>query len=72
LIVLLETPAEEVLRRLGSRPGGAAWTADQVQRTAAAIVQTAAAPGQGPLLRLSGADPETAISEVLAAIQSMR
>jgi len=72
LIVLLETPAEEVLRRLGSRPGGVAWTADQVQRTAAAIVQTAAAPGQGPLLRLSGADPETAISEVLAAIQSMR
>jgi 2-amino-4-hydroxy-6-hydroxymethyldihydropteridine diphosphokinase len=72
LIVLLETPAEEVLRRLGSRLGSPAWTAEQVERTAAAIAAAAREPGQGPLLRLPGADPDAAVTEVLAALEAMR
>jgi 2-amino-4-hydroxy-6-hydroxymethyldihydropteridine diphosphokinase len=72
LIVLLEPPAEEVLRRLGSRSGSPAWTAEQVERTAAAITAAALQPGQGPLLRLPGADPAAAVAEVLAALEAMR
>jgi 2-amino-4-hydroxy-6-hydroxymethyldihydropteridine diphosphokinase len=72
LIVLLETPAEEVLRRPESRSGSPAWTAEQVERTAAAILGAALRPDQGPLLRLPGADPAAAVAEVLAALEAMR
>jgi predicted kinase len=72
LIVLLEPPAEVVLRRLGSRSGSPAWTAEQVERTAAAITTAAREPGRGPLLRLPGTDPDAAVTEVLAALEAMR
>jgi 2-amino-4-hydroxy-6-hydroxymethyldihydropteridine diphosphokinase len=72
LIVLLEPPVEEVLRRLGSRSGSPAWTAEQVERTAAAIAAAAREPGQGPLLRLPGTDPDAGVAEILAAVEAMK
>ncbi|MGD0898237.1 MAG: 2-amino-4-hydroxy-6-hydroxymethyldihydropteridine diphosphokinase [Thermoguttaceae bacterium] len=72
LIVLLETPGEEVLRRLGTRPGGQRWTARELERMAVAIADAAVQSGQGPLLRLSGADIEAAADEVTAALEAMR
>ena len=71
LIVLLEPPVEEVLRRLADQPAGSAWTAQQIEQMAAAVLEAALHPGQGPLLRLPATDPGAAVAEVLAAIKAM-
>ena len=36
------------------------------------LLALATRPGQGPLLRLSGDDPEAALLEVLAAVEAMK
>jgi 2-amino-4-hydroxy-6-hydroxymethyldihydropteridine diphosphokinase len=72
LIVLLETPVEEGMRRLRELPGGSDWVAERIEWMSAAIVEAALEPGQGPVLRLPGTNLDAAADEVTAALEAMR
>jgi len=74
LIVLLEAPAEELLRRvqLRGRRGERTLTARQLERIARAIADRADRPDQGPVMKLSAEDPDRILEEVHAAMQAMR
>jgi 2-amino-4-hydroxy-6-hydroxymethyldihydropteridine diphosphokinase len=73
LIVLLDSPAERLLdcvRRRGrqcERP----LTAVQLDRIRRAVREQVERPDVGPVLHAAGDDPETAFTEVLAAVQGM-
>ncbi len=73
LIVLLDLPAEELLQRLRrrGRPCERRLTIDQLERIRRSVVEQAARPKLGPVLRLGHADSEAALAEVLAAVRGM-
>ncbi|NQU21839.1 MAG: 2-amino-4-hydroxy-6-hydroxymethyldihydropteridine diphosphokinase [Candidatus Nealsonbacteria bacterium] len=73
LIVLLEAPAEELLRRVQrrGRPGEQTLTAQQLQRIARAIADRANRPDQGPVMKLAAEDTNRILDEVHAAMQAM-
>ena len=74
LIVLLEAPAEELLRRVRhrGRRGERTLTARQLERIARAIADRADRPDQGPVMKLSAKDPNRILDEVHAAMQAMQ
>ena len=73
LIVLLELSVDALIERIRGRgrSGESLLVADQIDRIARSIDQQAAEPDQGPILRLR-ADSETALDEVLAAVEAMK
>ena len=74
LIVLLEAPAEELLRRVQQRGrrGEQTLTEQQLERISRAIADRADRPDQGPVMKLSAEDPDRILEEVHAAMQAMR
>jgi len=46
-------------------------TADQLERIRYAVVDQAARPDVGPVLRSGSSDPEAVFAEVLAAVRGM-
>jgi 2-amino-4-hydroxy-6-hydroxymethyldihydropteridine diphosphokinase len=74
LVVLLEAPAAELLRRVRARarPCEQDLTAETLDRIGQAVRRQAGGPGQGPVLRVPDGDRETALAEVLAAVEAMR
>jgi len=73
LIVLLDAPADELLSRVLSRGRQCErrLTAEQLERIHQAIVDQAARPDVGPVLRADSDDPDTVFTEVLAAVRGM-
>jgi 2-amino-4-hydroxy-6-hydroxymethyldihydropteridine diphosphokinase len=73
LIVVLEAPVEQLRRRIQQRgrPGEQDLAEEILVEIHRAILAQAARPDQGPVLRLVNEDPEPAVDELLAAIQSM-
>jgi len=72
LLVLLDAPVESLWNRaktVESCPPG--LNRESFARLRQAIVDRAAAPGRGPLLRLDSRQPENARIELVAAIESM-
>ena len=74
LVVLIEVGTEELLRRILSRGRQceAGLTREQLDRISRSVVEQASRPHQGPLLRLTDSDSQTAMDEVLAAMESMK
>ncbi|MBN2474983.1 MAG: 2-amino-4-hydroxy-6-hydroxymethyldihydropteridine diphosphokinase [Pirellulales bacterium] len=74
LIVLLEAPPEELLRRVRRRGRRCEFglREEQLGRIQQAIVDRATRRDQGPLLRLAQGDPEQTLGEVLAAVDAMQ
>lgn len=73
LLVLLDAPTEvlmERIRRRGRR-GEQNINPEQLERIRWSIHDQASQPGLGPVLRASGADIESALEEVSAAIEAM-
>jgi 2-amino-4-hydroxy-6-hydroxymethyldihydropteridine diphosphokinase len=73
LIVLLDAPADELLDRVRGRGRECErrLTASQLERIRQAVVDQAARPDLGPVLRAGGNDPDTVFTEVLAAVRAM-
>jgi 2-amino-4-hydroxy-6-hydroxymethyldihydropteridine diphosphokinase len=74
LIVLLDAPIEDLLERVrrNGRPGEQGLEPETLERIRQAIVARANAPGHGPVLRLTYGEPQQALEEVLAAVESMK
>ena len=73
LIVLLDAPADELLRRVRRRGRECErrLTADQLERIRQAVVEQTARPDVGSVLRADSDDPDAVLAEVLAAVQAM-
>ncbi len=73
LVVLLDAPADELVRRIHGRGRQCErrLTAEQLQRIRQAVIEQAARPGVGPVLRGGDADPDAVFVEVLAAVLGM-
>jgi 2-amino-4-hydroxy-6-hydroxymethyldihydropteridine diphosphokinase len=73
LVVLLDVPAVELLRRVRSRGRKCEQrlTAEQLERIRQAVVDQAARPDVGPVLRTGSDDPDAVLAEVLAAARGM-
>lgn len=74
LIVLLDAPADELLRRVlrRSRPGEHNLSEERIERIGRAIREQATQPHQGPILRLVADDPpDRLLEETLAAVKAM-
>jgi deoxyadenosine/deoxycytidine kinase len=73
LTVLLDAPTGELLRRIErrGRPGEARLDAAWLDALREAIRTEASAPDVGPVMRLANDDPQRALGEVLAAVESM-
>ena len=71
-IVVLDAPADELVRRIGERgrPCERRLTTAQLERIRQAVLAEAARPGVGPVLRGEG-DQDAVFTEVLAAVQGM-
>ncbi len=74
LIVLLDAPAEELVRRIGlrGRPCERRLTAVELERIRRAVVDQTARADVGPVLRAGERDPGAIFSEVLAAVHGMQ
>jgi len=74
LLVLLDMPADRLIHRLASRgrPGDAVLTADRLSHLRHRLRDLAARPDQGPVLELDAGDPDWAVAEITAAIETMR
>jgi len=74
LIVLLQAPADELLRRVRHRGRRCerTLTAQQLERIARAIADRTARPDQGPVMKLPADDPDRMLDEVHAAMQAMQ
>lgn len=74
LIVLLDAPAEELERRIRDRAGPAAreLSAEVLDQLRRAILAELSRPGQGPVFPLLGDDPHWLVTEIMAAVDSMR
>ncbi len=73
LIVYMDAPAEALMdqiRRRGRR-GEQYLNPEQLDRIRRSIIDQASQPGLGPVLKTSGIDVQSALNEVLAAIQAM-
>jgi deoxyadenosine/deoxycytidine kinase len=73
LLVLLDAPVEELLRRIRrrGRRGEDLLTLDQLERIRHSILRRASMPDVGPTLKLGSGDAEESLKEVTAAIESM-
>ena len=73
LVVLLDAPADELLRRIRSRGRQCErrLTAAQLERIRQAVIDQAARRDAGPVLRAGDNDPEAVFAEVLAAVRGM-
>jgi deoxyadenosine/deoxycytidine kinase len=74
LIVLLDAPAETLMERIRrrSRRGEQYLNPEQLDRIRQSILDQASQPGLGPVLKTSGADIQSALTETLAAMQAMQ
>jgi 2-amino-4-hydroxy-6-hydroxymethyldihydropteridine diphosphokinase len=74
LIVVLEAPTGELLRRIRARRrrGENHLTAEQLDRIGRALADQLGRPDRGPVLTLNSGDPEAAIEEGTAALQAMK
>ena len=73
LIVVLDSPADQLLagvRRRG-RECERRLTYEQLDRIRQTVRQQAGRPGLGPVLQMTGDEPETVFAEVLAAVRGM-
>jgi deoxyguanosine kinase len=72
LIVIVEAPPDQLLRRVRHRGRQCERGLDEerLQRIGRAVLDEATRPDQGPLLRLPGDNPEADLAEVLAAIEA--
>lgn len=72
LIVLLDSPADELLARVHRRGRECErrLTEEQLERIRQAVREQAGQPGLGPVLRVGG-DPQAVFAEVLAAVRGM-
>jgi 2-amino-4-hydroxy-6-hydroxymethyldihydropteridine diphosphokinase len=73
LIVLLDAPGAELLRRVvrRGRRGERSLQVEQLERIRQAILAEASQGDVGPLLRLTSDDADAVFDEVLAAVQAM-
>jgi 2-amino-4-hydroxy-6-hydroxymethyldihydropteridine diphosphokinase len=73
LVVLLDSPARELLVRVGCRGRACErrLTVEQMDRIRQAVLEQASRADVGPVLRASGDDPEAIFAEVLAAVRGM-
>jgi deoxyguanosine kinase len=73
LLVLLDSPADELLARVCRRGRVCErhLTEEQLNRIRHAVREQAARPEVGPVLRADGADREAVFAEVLAAVRGM-
>ncbi|NLX96135.1 MAG: 2-amino-4-hydroxy-6-hydroxymethyldihydropteridine diphosphokinase [Rhodopirellula sp.] len=74
LIVLLQSPAEELLRQVprGDEQGENNLSADLLDEIQQATRDRALQPNQGPLLLLRSDNPDRVLAEICAALDSMR
>jgi 2-amino-4-hydroxy-6-hydroxymethyldihydropteridine diphosphokinase len=73
LLVLLDAPAEALMDRIRrrGRRGEQSLAPAQLERIRQALLDQVSQPGLGPVLKTSSTDMESALKEVLAAIQAM-
>jgi 2-amino-4-hydroxy-6-hydroxymethyldihydropteridine diphosphokinase len=73
LVVLLDSPAGELLDRVGRRGRKCErpLTGEQLERIRQTVVEQAARPDLGPVLRINTDDHEAIFAAVLAAVQGM-
>jgi len=73
LIVLLDAPAGELLSRVRGRGRACErrLTTEQLERIRQAVIDQAARPDVGPVLRAGSDDPDAVLAEVLAAVRGM-
>jgi 2-amino-4-hydroxy-6-hydroxymethyldihydropteridine diphosphokinase len=74
LIVLLDVPADRMLERIRrrGRPYECSLEPKRLEQIHQAVLDQAEEPDQGPILRLTDEDPDTALAEVTAAMEAMR
>ncbi|MGD0516220.1 MAG: 2-amino-4-hydroxy-6-hydroxymethyldihydropteridine diphosphokinase [Thermoguttaceae bacterium] len=74
LIVLLDAPAETLMDRIRrrGRRGEEFLSPEKIARIRQSIIDQASQPGLGPVLKISGADIRSALTETLAAMQAMQ
>jgi 2-amino-4-hydroxy-6-hydroxymethyldihydropteridine diphosphokinase len=74
LIVLLDAPAETLMDRIRrrGRRGEEFLSPEKIDRIRQSIIDQASQPGLGPVLKTSGADIQSALVEVSAAMQAMQ
>jgi 2-amino-4-hydroxy-6-hydroxymethyldihydropteridine diphosphokinase len=73
LVVLLDAPADELVRRIHGRGRECErrLTVEQLQRIRQAVIDQAARPDVGPVLRGCDEDSDAVFAEVLAAVRGM-
>lgn len=73
LLVVLDTPADQLHRRVAARrrPYESQLTSDQLERIRLEVLAEAGKPGVGPVLHLGDMTIEAAAEETLAAIDAM-
>jgi 2-amino-4-hydroxy-6-hydroxymethyldihydropteridine diphosphokinase len=73
LVVLLDAPGEELVRRIRGRGRSCEQrlTAAQLERIRQAVIDQTLQPDVGPVLRAEDDDSEAAFAEVLAAVRGM-
>jgi 2-amino-4-hydroxy-6-hydroxymethyldihydropteridine diphosphokinase len=74
LIVFLDAPAETLMERIRqrSRRGEEYLSLEKIDLIRQSIIDQASRPGLGPVLKTSGADIQSSLTETLTAMQAMQ